>query len=241
MGGMGQGGDKRNIRLLLFFPLSPCPFLVDMLVTVTHNASMMLQLNPTQFATVSIEPLEEMSSAEFFDFCQRHPDLRIEREANGAVIIMSPVGGATGNRNSLLNARIVMWAVQNGSGIVFDSSTGFILPDGSIKSPDVAWVTRDRLRNLTAAQKQRFLPLAPDFVIELRSPTDRLLPLRAKMAAYIDNGVRLGWLIDPSHRIVWVYRPDADPLRLLNPQTINDEAVLPNFTLQLADIFDPDW
>lgn len=202
---------------------------------------MVLQLEPSQFASISIEPRQEMSSAEFFEFCQRNRELHIERQSNGEVTIMAPAGGFTGSKNSSLNALLYAWANQDGTGVVFDSSTGFDLPDGSMRSPDVAWVTRQRLALLSQTQKIGFLPLAPDFVIELRSVTDRLAPLQGKMQQYIDNGVRLGWLIDPDQRTVWVYQSGQKPAMLVDPATLSGEPVLPSFTLNVKAIFDPDW
>ena len=202
---------------------------------------MVLQLEPSQFKTISIEPLEEMNSAEFFAFCQQHRDLRIEREANGEITIMPPAGGETGNRNFDLAFLFGAWVYQDGTGKGFDSSTGFILPDGATRSPDIAWVTRDRLQMLSPVERRQFLPLAPDFVIELRSESDRLRPLREKMEQYINNGVQLGWLIDPVHRIVWIYQQGQEPVRLVDPLTVSGDPVLPGFTLELASIFDTDW
>lgn len=153
--------------------------------------------------------------------------------------MMSPAGGEIGNRNALLTMMLGNWTRQNGEGIAFDSSTGFILPNGATLSPDVAWVRRSRLAQLTPAQKQKFLPLCPDFVAELRSPTDRLVDLQAKMEEYRQNGARLGWLIDPIERQVFVYRPQQEIVHLQEPACIVGDPELPGFTLELQEIWKP--
>jgi Uma2 family endonuclease len=175
----------------------------------------------------------------FYAFCRANPDLRIERTAEGEIVIMAPAGGESGSRNSEINFALRAFAKADGRGVAFDSSTGFVLPNGAVRAPDAAWVDRERLRRLSPEEKQRFLPLCPDFVIELRSPSDRVEDLRAKMDEYIANGARLGWLIDPLTRTVTVYRPGAAPLVLSDPIAVAAEPVLPGFTLNLADIWDP--
>lgn len=131
------------------------------------------------------------------------------------------------------------WTLQDGTGVAFDSNGGFILPNGAMRSPDASWVKRERLANLTAEQKQRFLPLCPDFVIELRSPSDPLAPVEAKMREYIENGARLGWLIDPEERKVRVYKP-GEPVKVLDsPGSLSGELVLSGFVLDLKPIWEP--
>ncbi len=181
----------------------------------------------------------EMTDDEFFEFCQLNPDLRIERTAEGEIIMMSPAGGETANRNAALTAFLFMWARQNGEGVAFDSSGGFILPGGATLAPDAAWVRRFRLQKLTSDQKQKFLPLCPDFVIELRSPSDRLKDVQAKMKEYRENGARLGWLIDPIERQVFIYRPGQEVVHVQNPTQIAGDPELPGFTLELAEIWEP--
>ena len=142
-------------------------------------------------------PLEltlELTDEQFFQLCIDNRDLRFERTASGGLIIMPPTGSETGRRNSDLNFQLKAWSRQNNLGVVFDSSTGFKLPDGSDISPDAAWVRRDRWDALTPEQKEKFAPICPDFVVELRSTTDSLEKLRAKMKVYVKNGARLGWL-----------------------------------------------
>jgi Uma2 family endonuclease len=181
----------------------------------------------------------EMTDDEFFEFCQINGDLRIERTAEGDIIVMPPEGGETGARRSRLTTQAQVWADRDKTGIVFGSSTGFNLPNGATRSPDVAWVRRSRLAALTPEQKQRFLPLCPDFVIELRSPSDSLSDLQDKMQEYLANGAQLGWLIDPLERRVYVYRPNVDVERLENPAQLSGESVLSGFVLELGDIWEP--
>lgn len=176
---------------------------------------------------------------EFFAFCQANRDLRIERTAKGEIVIIAPTGGESGSRSSEINFMLRQWARHDNRGIAFDSSTGFILPNGAMRAPDASWILRSRLAELTAHQKQKFLPLGPDFVVELRSPSDRLSDLQAKMDEYIANGARLGWLIDPISGEVHVYRPDQAPAVLAGPAAISGDPVLPGFVLDLTLIWDP--
>ncbi|NEP32989.1 MAG: Uma2 family endonuclease [Moorea sp. SIO1G6] len=179
-----------------------------------------------------------MSDEEFFAFCQLNRELRIEREQDGRLIIMTPTGGETGSRNFDLIVQFGIWVCQDGTGKGFDSSTGFILPNGANRSPDVAWVKLERWESLTKEQRKKFVPLCPDFVIELRSGSDRLQNLQDKMAEYRSNGTLLGWLIDPDQRQVYVYRLGAEVEQLDNPATVSGEPVLPGFVLQMDQIWD---
>jgi len=186
-------------------------------------------------------PAFDMSDEQFYEFCQQNRDWRIERTAEGELIIMPPAGWKTGSRNALINASLTMWALQEGTGIAADSSTGFDLPNGATRSPDAAWVTRSRLAALTEEQKEKFLPLCPNFVIELRSPSDRLKAVQEKMQEYLDNGAQLGWLIDPLDRRVYVYRPGVVVECLDNPTTISGDPELPGFVLDLSRIWEADF
>ncbi|MGE0132151.1 MAG: Uma2 family endonuclease [Blastocatellales bacterium] len=181
--------------------------------------------------------VQRMSDDEFFDFCMKHPDLRIERTSEGDLIIMPPTGGETGRSNFKLSGHFYNWVEADGSGEGFDSSTEFKLPNGAHRSPDVAWVRRERWEALTPEQRRKFPPLCPDFVIELRSNTDRLGMLKDKMQEYIDNGARLGWLIDPIERKVWVYRPDVEAERLDNPATVSGDPELPGYVLPMDRVW----
>lgn len=183
-------------------------------------------------------PAVDMDDNQFFEFCQLNRDWRIERTAEGELIITPPTGWATGTSNARLNAALVSWADQDGTGVAGDSSTGFTLPNGATRSPDAAWVRKSRLATLTKDQKNKFLPLCPDFVIELRSPSDTLETLQDKMHEYLDNGAQLGFLIDPIERRVYIYRPGIAVICLDNPVTVSGNLELPGFVLDLAKIWD---
>ena len=152
---------------------------------------------------------------------------------------MTPAGGETGARSGLLVAALYRWAEEDGTGVVFDSSTGFELPNGAVRAPDAAWVPRNRLARLSAREKQRFLPLCPDFVIELLSPSDSRAVAERKMEEYRANGARLGWLIDPARRQAAIYHTDGNVELLSEPDAVTADAVLPGFTLDLAAIWKP--
>lgn len=186
---------------------------------------------------INLRPMIELTDDEFYKFCQQNPNLRIETTATGALIVTPPVGGRTGKRNADLTTDVGLWNRQADLGVVFDSSTIFKLPNGANKSPDVAWVSHDRWNTLTLEQQERFPPIAPDFVIELRSRTDDIVDLEAKMQEYIDNGVRLGWLIDPQAEQVKIYRQGQPVETLQSPLTLSGETVLPGFLLDLSRIF----
>ena len=180
-----------------------------------------------------------MTDEQFYEFCRINRDLRIERTAAGNLVISPPAGGRTSNRNAEITFQLQQWAKRDGRGVVFDSSGGFRLPSGAVRSPDAAWVPKSRLHELRDEEKERFLPLCPDFVIELRSPSDAIGTLREKMAEYLANGARLGWLIDPVDRRVYVYSQGAAPRELLNPAEVSGYTVLPGFVLRLAEIWEP--
>ncbi len=187
--------------------------------------------------TMHLRPVVEMTDDQFFEFCQINRDLRIERTAQGELLIMPPTGGETGERNAEIALQLRLWAKRDGTGSTFDSSSGFALPNGATRSPDAAWITHSRLATLTAEQRKKFLPLCPDFALELRSPTDSLTALQAKMQEYLDNGARLGWLIDTEQRRVYVYRPQTPVEISENPETISGDPLLSGFTLDLREIW----
>jgi Uma2 family endonuclease len=182
-------------------------------------------------------PALDLTEDQFFDFCQLNGDLRIERTAEGEWLIMPPAGGGPSHRNAEITWQLMTWAKQDGTGVVYDSSGGFRLPNGAVRSPDASWLPKERLAQIPAAQQERFLPLCPDFALELWSPSDRLSTLRAKMAEYLANGIRLGWLLYPPARRVYVYRPDAPVEQLENPAALTGDPVLPGFTLDLREIW----
>lgn len=189
--------------------------------------------------TLHLSPAIDLSDDEFFALCQINRDLRFERTAEGDIIIMAPTGAETGTRNADITAQLGNWAKGNGEGVAFDSSTGFKLPNRADRSPDAAWVLRSRLTTLSREEKQKFLPLCPEFVIELLSPTDRLDTVRAKMDEYIENGSLLGWLIDPESRHVHVYRPNSTVVVIENVSQISADPELPGFVLDLKEIWEP--
>ena|ERR1700682_2053161 len=191
------------------------------------------------YVTLRLHPAIELTDDEFFALCQLNRDLRFERTSQGDIIIMPPTGAATGNRNADITRQLGNWAKRDGTGAVFDSSTGFKLPNGADRSPDAAWILRSRLAILTAEQKQKFPPVCPDFVIELLSPTDTLAVTQAKMAEYVGNGAQLGWLIDPEMRQIHIYRPSLAVAVLKNVVEIAADPELPGFVLDLREIWEP--
>ncbi|MGB3681877.1 MAG: Uma2 family endonuclease [Rubrobacteraceae bacterium] len=184
-------------------------------------------------------PALDMDEEQFFEFCQLNRDVRIERTAEGDLEVMPPTGGETSNRNIEISTQLQIWTRQTDTGVAFDSNGGFVLPNGAVRAPDAAWVRRERLAELTAEQKRKFIPLCPDFVAELRSPTDSLTLVESKMREYLENGVRLGWLIDPEERKVHVYQPNEAVKVLENPKEISGEPELPGFVLDLRKVWEP--
>jgi Uma2 family endonuclease len=179
----------------------------------------------------------QVTDEQFMQLVKANPDLRLERTAEGELLVMPPTGSEGGNYNAEVSADLVLWNRRARLGKVFDSSTGFRLPNGAIRAPDTAWVAQPRWDALTPAQRQGFAPLCPDFVLELASATDDTADLRVKMQEYFDNGCRLGWLIDPRTQQVEVYRP-AQPIEVLQaPATLSGEEVLPGFVLDLHRLF----
>jgi Uma2 family endonuclease len=187
--------------------------------------------------TVHLNSIIDLSDEQYFQLCQANRDLRFERTATGELIIMSPTGGETGNRNGRIGQQLFNWVDVNPSGIAFDSSTGFKLPNGADRSPDAAWIKLERWDTLTPSQKQKFIPLCPDFVIELLSPSDRIAVIQEKMQEYLDNGTRLGWLIDHKSKQVEIYRANREVEIIVSPKTLSGETVLPGFILNLEQIW----
>ena len=193
---------------------------------------------------IHLHPIIDLTDEQFEQLCQANPDLKLERTEAGELIVMPPTGWGTGKRNTKITQRLANWADQDATGVAFDSSTGFKLPNKANRSPDAAWVRQERLDALNP-DPDKFLPLAPDFVVELRSATDELKLLQNKMQEYRENGVRLGWLIDPQTQSVEIYRQgqDVEVLRSLeasakpSPITLSGEDILPGFVLDLRDIF----
>ncbi len=182
-------------------------------------------------------PQAQMTEEQFYAFCLTNPDLRIERTATGEVIVMPPAFSDTGNRNFRIVQQIGNWSDQDGTGEVFDSSAGFTLPNGAIRSPDAAWIRRNRWNTLTEEHKASFAPICPDFVVELRSATDTIKNLQIKMQEYLENGSQLGLLIDRKTRTVYIYRLGREPEILKEPDFIACDPELPGFVLQMAKIW----
>ena len=178
-----------------------------------------------------------LTAAEFEHLCRDNRDLRLELTSNGELIVMPPTGSRTGLRNFSLNRQLGIWVAQDGTGVAFDSSTGFTLHDGAILSPDASWVRRERWDSLTEEEREGFAPLCPDFVVELRSRGNPLKPLQSKMEEYIRNGAQLGWLIDPLKRRVYVYRALEKVELLTDPTTVSADPLLRGFELQLAELW----
>ncbi|WP_424098201.1 Uma2 family endonuclease [Moorena producens] len=184
-------------------------------------------------------PALDMDDDQFFEFCQVNRDLRIERTLDREIIVMPPTGGETSDRNSDINFQLRLWNRQTKLGKVFESSCGFKLPNGADRSPDASWLKLERWESLSKEKRKKFIPLCPDFVIELRSPSDRVKDLKDKMEEYMENGARLGWLIEPNSRRVYIYRPDADVEQLENPATVKgDDSVLPGFVMVMEEIWE---
>jgi Uma2 family endonuclease len=180
---------------------------------------------------------QSVTPEQFERLCQEYNDLRLELTSTGELIVMPGTGFQTGRRNSNLTYQLTAWAIKDGSGLCCDSSTIFALPNGARRSPDASWVKLEKLDNLSERQKEGFAPICPDFVVELRSPSDRLATLHDKMLEYIANGAALGWLIDPFARRVYVYRPDEELVILENPDVVHGDPVLPGFKLKMEDLW----
>lgn len=178
-----------------------------------------------------------LTGDQFYRLCIDNPELRMELTAEGELILMSPTGAKTGHRNAQLTYQLVGWANTDGSGTTFDSSTIFSLPNGAKRSPDASWIRNERWNALSAEEQEKFAPICPDFVAELRSPSDNLDELKLKMEEYMENDSKLGWLLDPLERRAYVYRPDRKVECLENPQSLDGEDVLKGFVLELHDIF----
>ena len=181
---------------------------------------------------LALPPVVRLDDDQFYELCRWNRELRIERAAGGGLSIMPPAGGETSRRNAEIARQLGNWAGRAGTGTAFDSSCGFVLPNGATRSPDASWVPRGRLAALTERQRSRFLPLCPDFVVELRSPTDGLQVLQDKMREYVDNGTSLGWLIDPERREVFVHRAGVAVERLRAPEHLPAEPPLAGFRLE---------
>ncbi|MEG4198082.1 Uma2 family endonuclease [Microcoleus sp. Pol12A5] len=200
-----------------------------MMTQTQSSAAFALNIPLTLTLTVTREQFVELAIA--------NRELQLERTATGELIVNPPTGGETGYKNLDIEGQLWLWNRQTKLGKAFNSSTGFHLPNGADRSPDAAWVRQERWDALTPKQKESFIPLCPDFVVELCSKTDSMEPLRAKMKEYMNNGARLGWLIDRKNRKVEIYRQNQDVEVLENPVTLSGEDVLPGFVLDLTEVW----
>lgn len=186
---------------------------------------------------LDLQPFLCLTDDQYYELCQKHPNLKLERNRADQLIIMPPTGGETGRKNADLISQLVVWNKQKKLGVVFDSSTEFKLPLGGDRSPDAAWIKLERWRSLSNEAKKKFPPLCPDFIIELRSESDSLTDFRAKMQEYLENGMALGWLIDPQTQQVEIYQQNQDVETINSPQTLSGEEILPEFILDFTDIW----
>ena len=196
-----------------------------------------ISVQPETTLRLNLRPVMELTDERLYVLCQANRELRFERTAQGELLLMAPTAGETGRRNAKLTQHLANWADSDGSGLVFDSSTGFVLPNGAMRSPDAAWLRRSQWESLRPDQKQTFIPLCPDFVIELRSGTDSLQALQDKLQEYMQNGVLLGWLIDPPYQRVYVYRPGVPVECLEKLHSISGDPELPGFVLDLSQVW----
>ena len=187
--------------------------------------------------TLNLHSAIELTDERFEQICHSNRDLRFERTSTGELVVMSPAGSDTGKQNSGLNGQLWLWNRQIRLGVTFDSSAGFTLPNGAIRSPDASWIKQERWDSLNTTQKRKFAPICPDFVVELCSPSDRLTDIQTKMQEYLDNGTLLGWLIDPETRTVEIYRPNQIVEVKNAPTSLFGEDILPGFKLDLQDIW----
>ena len=181
-----------------------------------------------------------ITSEQFEEICRKYDDLRLELTSTGELIVMPPTGALTSTRNFDLSYQLGAWCREHSSGICFGPDAGFTLPNGAIRSPDASWIKRENWDKLTKKQKDSFSPICPDFVVELRSPSDSLSQLYLKMFEYIENGASLGWLIDPAKRQVYVYRPNQETVVLDNPECVSGDPLLPGFKLNLTKLWSVD-
>jgi Uma2 family endonuclease len=181
--------------------------------------------------------LRRISYEQFYEFCLDNPELRIEMTRKGEIIVMPPTFSETGSKNFNLLVKFGIWAEKDGTGKGFDSSTGFVLPNGAIRSPDLSWIKLERWSSLTVEQREKFAHICPDFVVELRSESDSLKKLQAKMTEYIENGTSLGWLIDVKSKKVYVYQPNTQVQISDKPAEVSGESVLQGFVLRMDEIW----
>ena len=201
---------------------------------MVHNLTQLDEYIPSELIDLTHQLV---TPKQFERLCAKYSELRLELTSTGELIVMTGTGGETGRRNADLTYQLLAWTKKDATGVCFDSSTMFALPNNARRSPDASWVRRERWDSLGQREKERFAPICPDFVAELRSPSDRLPVLFDKMSEWIANGASLGWLIDPGTRRVYVYRPNEEVVVLENPETVSAEPLLPGFSLQIAALW----
>jgi Uma2 family endonuclease len=205
------------------------------MATATGQLPLTLDLSVERLV---LRPEEALSDDEFFDFCQRHELFRIERNAEGEIIVMAPVGLESTYAEAEVARQLGNWAKQDGRGIGLGPNGGIKLPDGSTFAPDAYWITNEQWKAIPRKQRKKFAPIVPPFVIEVRSETDRKKDLHEKMLVYLRNGVELGWLIDPISHKASIYRPGEAPLELDGPARVEGEGPVAGFVLDLKQIYD---
>lgn len=185
---------------------------------------------------IRLHPAISMTDEQFFELCQLNQDVQIERNARGELVFMPPMGSESEQRNFNLIGQLWAWTKQDNTGVGFGSSGGFTLPNGAVRSPDAAWISKTLWEQIDSELRKKFAPICPDFVVELRSETDSLQVLQEKMTEYIDNGAKLGWLIAPQQQKVYIYRSNSKVEELEHPLSLSGEDVLSGFTLDLQDL-----
>ena len=201
---------------------------------MAHNLTQTNKYIPPELIALTHQAI---SPEQFKELCIKYDELRLELTSTGELIVMPGTGSKTGDRNAELTSQLRVWTKKDRTGISFDSSTMFALPNGAIRSPDGAWARREKWDSLSERQQESFAPICPDFVVELRSPGDRLSRVRAKVVEYMENGALQGWLIDPFEFRVHVYRPDHEVVILESPETVSGDPLLPGFTLSLMELW----
>lgn len=193
-------------------------------------------INPNMELLLNVESVG-LTPDQFYRLCSDNPELRLELTARKEIVIMPPAGSESGAWNFNVNAQLAEWIKKDGRGIGFDSSAGFTLPNGAVRAPDAAWVLREKWDALTKQQRMKFAPVVPEFVIEIRSQSETLQQQKDKMEEYIAVGVRLGWLLDPFDRNLYIYRPGKEPELLENPESVSADPELPGFVLDLSRVW----
>jgi Uma2 family endonuclease len=180
-----------------------------------------------------LRPFRPLNDDQLLEFCAANNSLRIERTPAGELIVMTPAGGTTSNLEGFLFRELDLFVEREGRGIAFNSNGGFSLPDGSVRAPDAAWVSSEKWNRLSREERAKFLPFCPEFVIELRSPSDALADLEQKMSDWLSNGAQLAWLVDPQRKLAVIYRPDREPETLLQPELLHGEGPIAGFQLRM--------